>query len=205
MNRQAMYAMKCAAGAAVLVWCTGCASTGVRTRSLDRERQLTTNFDPDDARRTVESMIDSLLSSPVDFSEYATQGSRPVLDIARVKNRTMQHIDTKSLTDSIRTRLLRSGRFRFKDRTTTADDLEFMNTENELGMVDADKAIDPGEQSATELYLYGAIIEMRTDTGRIRDVYYKLTLNLKDLRSGELVWADEKEIRKEKKRSLIGY
>ncbi len=189
---------------AAAVAVTGCQSTRVQNIPVDRERPLTTDFDPDDARRTVEAMIDSLLSTRIDFSEYATQGSRPVLDISRLENRTMQHIDTVSLTDSIRTKLLRSGQFRFKDRSTAGDDLSIMNEEVEGGLVNPDKAVMPGQQIATELYLYGAIVEMRTDAGRVRDAYYKITLNLKDLKSGELVWADEKELRKERTKPILG-
>jgi PBP1b-binding outer membrane lipoprotein LpoB len=38
----------------------------------------------------------------------------------------------------------------------------------------------------------------------VRDVYYKFTMNLRDLKSGRLLWADEQEIRKVKTRAMIG-
>ena len=34
--------------------------------------------------------------------------------------------------------------------------------------------------------------------------YFKFTMNLKDLRSGEIIWSDEQEIRKEQTRSVMG-
>ena len=36
------------------------------------------------------------------------------------------------------------------------------------------------------------------------DRYFKFNLNLKDLRSGEIVWTDEQEIRKDEKRRYFG-
>jgi len=37
------------------------------------------------------------------------------------------------------------------------------------------------------------------------DQYYKFSMVLKDLRSGELVWADEQEIRKESVKPRVGF
>jgi len=181
---------------------SGCASTGVVRTDVNRARPLTEKWDPDDARKTVEKMVDSMLVfRPV---VEITQQRRPVLDVEQIKNATMQHIDTKSLTDSVRTRLIRSGQFRFKDRSTTGDMLEVMNEENELGLVDRSKAVKPGQQLATEFLLNGRITEMRSSAGRVVDQYYKITMNLKSLKTGELIWSDEQEIRKERKRALVG-
>ncbi|MBR2083543.1 MAG: hypothetical protein IJ879_02785 [Muribaculaceae bacterium] len=82
-------------------------------------------------------------------------GRRPVLDITGIKNRSSMHLDMASITDSIRTKLVRSRRFRFMDRTTSADDLQFMNDQALNGMTDQAKAIRTGQQSAAQMYLYG--------------------------------------------------
>lgn len=179
----------------------GCASTGVQRTSPDRERPLTEKFDPDDARKTVEFMVDSMLSfEPV---IELTQGHRPVLDLADMQNRTMEHIDTRALTTSLRTRLLRSGKFRFTDRATSKTDIQIMNEQNELGLVDRSDAVKPGSQSAIELYLSGEISQMRSQNGRYIDQYYLIMMTLKDLGSGEIIWTDEQPIRKERKRSVL--
>ncbi len=180
---------------------SGCASTGVQRTSVDRERPLTEKFDPDDARKTVEFMVDSMLQfGPV---VELTQAGRPVLDLATIQNRTREHIDTRALTTSIRTRLLRTGMFRFKDRASSATDIDFINEENELGLVDRDRAVKAGSQIATELYLSGEIMDMRTQSGRLIDQYYYIVMTLKDIASGEIIWTDEQEIRKERKRSIL--
>ena len=189
------------AGLAIAFICSGCTSTGVQRVSVNRTRPITTKFDPDDARKTVEKMVDSMIQFPPVITILSQR--RPVLDVAKLQNRTMQHIDTVSITDSIRTRLIRTGKFRFKDRSTSGTDIDIMGEENELGLVDSSKAVKAGSQLATEMYLYGAITEMKETEGRIVDQYYKITMNLKDLKTGEIVWTDEKEIRKERKRPRI--
>ena len=188
--------------AALIFLVAGCASTGVINAPLNRERPITTEFDPDDARRTVEQMVDSMLQ----FGPLVelTSSRRPVMDIASVQNRTMQHIDTVSLTDSIRTKLLKTGKFRFTDRATSATDIEIINEQNELGLADKSNTVKAGQQIAAELYLYGAIAQIMANEGRTRDRYYKITMNLKDIKSGEIIWSDEKEIRKERTRAAVG-
>ena len=55
------------------------------------------------------------------------------------------------------------------------------------------------------MFLYGELSEMRSQIDGITDRYFKFTLNLKDLKSGELIWSDEQEIRKEMKTSVMGF
>ena len=189
-------------GTAAVALLAGCATTPTaREVQLDR-RAMTAALEPQDVRRTVEKMVDSMLNDQEFIQEVG--GSRPVLDISGIKNRSTMHIDMTSITDSIRTKLLRSRRFRFMDRTTSADDLEFMNDQALNGLTDPTKAVQAGQQSAAQMYLYGALTEMRQQVGGVTDRYYKFTLNLKDLRSGEIIWSDEQEICKEQTRSTFG-
>ena len=45
---------------------------------------------------------------------------------------------------------------------------------------------------------------MRQHVDGVTDRYYKFTLNLKDIGSGEIVWSDEQEIRKQQETSVFG-
>ncbi len=182
---------------------TGCASMPTVTETpLDRN-PITSKLEPQDVRRTVEKMAESLISAP--GVQEATGGQRPVLDIEPLQNRTMQHVDMLSITDSLRMQLLRSGLFRFVDKSTSGTDIEFMDAQSNLGLTDSKKAIRPGQQSAAQMYLTGALTEIKNTVGRTTDQYYKFSMILKDLRSGELVWADEQEIRKQSVKSRVGF
>lgn len=189
-----------AALAAVAAVFSGCVTTTARETQLDR-KAMSAALEPQDVRRTVEKMVDSMLADQEFIAEVG--GKRPVLDISGIKNRSSMHLDMASITDSIRTKLIRSRRFRFMDRTTSADDLQFMNDQALNGMTDQSKAVRTGQQSAAQMYLYGALTEMRQQVNGVTDRYYKFTLNLKDLRSGEIVWTDEQEIRKESEKTLF--
>ena len=68
----------------------------------------------------------------------------------------------------------------------------------------AHDAIASGQQDAPRYMLTANLSEIQQEQGRLKDVYYKFTMNLRDLKSGRLIWADEKEIRKQKTRSVFG-
>jgi len=108
----------------------------------------------------------------------------------------MQHIDTESVTDSIRTKLIRSGKFRFTDNTTRNQAAEEIKFQQESGMVDQNAAMRFGKQIGAEYLLTSNLAEIKKSAGRTTDVYYKFTMNLLNLETGILEWADEKEIRK---------
>lgn len=189
--------------AIVAMMVMGCSTTPtVREVALDRA-PITSKLEPQDVRRTVEKMTESLLSAP--GVRELVGGTRPVLDIEPLKNRTTQHVDMVSITDSLRMQLLRSGLFRFVDKATSGTDIEFMDTQANLGLTDPEKVIKPGQQSAAQMYLTGALSEIKSRVGRTVDQYYKFSMTLKDLRSGELVWADEQEIRKESVKPRMGF
>ncbi len=185
----------------LLAMFAGCATAPrVYESELDRT-PLTTKIEPQDIRRTVEKMAESLIADPGVLD--ATKGERPVLDIEPMKNRSQMIVDMQSITDSVRTRLIRSRLFRFVDRSTSGADIAIMDEQSQLGLTDPRKAIRPGQQTAAQMYLTGSLTDMVTRAGRITDHYYKFTMILKDLRTGEIVWTDEQEIRKVANRPMF--
>ena len=65
-------------------------------------------------------------------------------------------------------------------------------------------AVNFGQQIGAEFLLTANFSEIRQKAGGVTDVYYKFTMNLKNLKTGILEWSDEKEIRKVFKKSLFG-
>ena len=183
----------------------GCASTYDNPRvyesELDRAAQSTA-IEPQDVRRTVEKMAESLIADPGVIE--ATKGRRPILDIAPMRNKSGEtSLNMSSITDSVRMRLIRSRLFRFVDRSTAGADINIMDEQAQLGLTDSRKAIKPGKQLAAEMYLTGTLYEMYNQMDRNTDRYYKFSMILKDLSSGEIIWTDEQEIRKVAKKSVF--
>jgi hypothetical protein len=61
-----------------------------------------------------------------------------------------------------------------------------------------------GKQTGAKYILDGDISSIVKTNGRVKDVYYKITLKATDIESGVIEWADEVEIRKDSVRRLFG-
>lgn len=193
MNRT-MNGMAAAALAALLA---GCATT-VEYGDATSSKPIGTSFGSSDLQQIAATMVDSMLMDEV-LQDVSRDGP-PLLIVDKVKNKTMQHIDTESVTDSIRTKLIRSRKFSFQDRTTEAA----LQEELAYQQVAAKDPVAGGQQDAPRYMLTSNLSEIKQEQGRLKDVYYKFTMSLRDLKSGRLIWADEKEIRKKKTRRVFG-
>ena len=183
---------------------TGCAQRTVVQYGDEKAVETTDiNFGSTDLQKVAEEMATSLVGSPVVGT--LTQNSRPILFVERIKNKTSEHIDTESVTDSLSTKLLQSGKFRFVDMTRVDAVRKQISFQQEGGMVDATKAIQFGKQVGAEYMLYGNLSSIVKSNQDKSDVYYKFTLRLMDLESGLVEWADETEIRKTSEKKTVGW
>ncbi len=179
---------------------SGCAT--VQYGDAGSSKAISTEFGSSDLQQIAGAMVDSLLVFPPVVE--LTTSRRPVLGVDMVKNKSMQHIDTESITDSIRAKLIRSGKFRFIDRTTDEQTLQELKFQQEGGLVDKKNAVAAGQQFGAEFLLTSNFSEIMQKTSDTTDVYYKFTMSLKNLKTGILEWSDEKEIRKVFKRGTFG-
>lgn len=165
-----------------------------------RVETLTEDWGSTDLQSVADRMVASLVRHPVIAS-----GNRPVLQVSTLRNSTSEHIDTKSVTDKIRTALIKSQMVRF---TAVSDQnreiLDNLDYQEGRGVVSPETAKKIGRQVGADYLLYGDIASIVKKAGRESDVYYKITLNLVDIESGIIEWSDEKEIRKTAKRPLFG-
>lgn len=158
---------------------------------------VTTKWSSTDLQSTAESMTQSLLAS----RWIADAEAPPKIRLREVKNFTDEHIDTKGITDKIRVRLLRSGYVRF-----LADEANLGDVFAERDLTEA--ATRRGENKLltdTDYIITGSVRSIKKRTQTVGDVFYQITLELTDPQSGEIIWADEKEIRKRTTKPKIGW
>ena len=167
---------------------------------VSETRILDDKFNESDAQLLIEEMVDSMAKHPV-FS-----GARlpPVVQVERVRNKTSEHIDTKSMTDSMRTALIKSGKVRFsnkEDRDTLYEEIDY---QQQSGRVRRDSQKRKDGSIGADFVLTGDLSSNVQQVGNKKLVYYKLTLNLTNLTTGLIEWSDEKPIRKRFKKRSVG-
>ncbi|MFV0575131.1 MAG: penicillin-binding protein activator LpoB [Vibrio sp.] len=177
----------------------GC-SNRVEYGDANAVETTTVDFGSTDLQKIAGEMVDSMLASG---SVAAIEG-RPIAYVDTVRNKTSEHIDTESITDTISTKLLNSGKFRFVDMTKVDQVRDQLNFQNNDELVDQSSAIKFGQMMGAQYMLYGNLSSIYKDTGSDKDVYYKMTMRLMDLKTGLIEWADESEIRKQESKRFFG-
>ena len=180
----------------------GC-SKSIKYGDAAEVETTTTGFGSTDLQQIAAKMVDSVLTFPPVVEITAKR--RPVMFVDTIKNKTTEHIDTESITDTISTKLLRSGKFRFVDMTKVAAVKQQLDYQSDSGMVNQNAAMKMGQQVGAEYMLYGNLSSIVKRNSSRKDVYYKFTLKLMHLQSGIVEWSDEKEIRKSKEKSMFGF
>jgi len=151
---------------------------------------VTNEFGSTDLQMIAESMTRSLAQSGV-------LSGRPVVQVYDVKNKTSEYIDTREITTSIKTQLLKSGVARFaSDNTDMQSQVDQLKLQNQSGLYKKKTVAKTGNMIAAKYRLEGSISSIVNRSSDYKDVFYKFSLQLVDVESGLAEWMDEKEIRK---------
>ena len=183
----------------VTLACSAC-SKRVEYGDPTATETLTIDFGSTDLQMIAEKMVQSLLSSPA-----VQLGDRPVILVGGVRNKTDEHIDTKAITDKIRTALVRSGAVRFVADEVREEVIRELKYQTDSGYVDPETRKRIGRLVGAGHLLMGEITSIRKKAGRETDLYFKINLNLVEIETGRIRWTDEKEIRKGQKKPVFGW
>src|SRR3990167_11222027 len=94
-------------GSLCVIVIAGCVTTSKVTYEDPKGVEtLTIDFGSTDLQLIAGKMVDSRLVSP--SVVQVTSDHQPFIFVDKIKNKTLEHIDTESITDTIKTRLLNS-------------------------------------------------------------------------------------------------
>jgi len=177
--------------AAVAIAVAGCAKPKTRYGDAGGVETVTNEFGSTDLQMLAEQMTQSMLQTPV-----IEGGNLPIVTIQEVKNKTSEYIDTRAITNRMRSTLQKSRRVRF-----AVDAAEMQRQKEELErqgseLYDQEKAVRQGKMVGAGYRLSGEITSIVKETKNVKDVYYQLFLSLTDIQSGIEEWSETKDIRK---------
>jgi uncharacterized protein (TIGR02722 family) len=153
---------------------------------------LTNQFGSTDLQMIAESMARSMQLAPAIAS-----GNLPIVTVQEVRNKTSEYIDTRAITDSIRSELQKGGRVRFAvDAVGMKQQVEELNRQQDSSLYSKPAAVEKGQMVGAQYRMEGNITSIVKQVKDKKDVYYKFNLQLWNIRNGLLEWSDEKEIRK---------
>jgi len=173
---------------------------GTYDENINQTNLLTDKWSESDMQNAVRDLSNSLTS------HYSIAGAKrpPVVIITKLQNKTSEHIDTQSVMDMVRVELSQGGRGQFVDkaaRESIKEEYEYQNS----GMVSRKTRKGPGGQIGADFIISGRLDSIVQQAGKDKTVYYKLTLNMTNLKTGIIIWSDYKQIRKKFRKRRISF
>jgi uncharacterized protein (TIGR02722 family) len=168
-------------------------------------RPMDTGYDFGDLRWLGESVgLDLLAATIMDQT-----GKKPILVVMGIENRTDEHIDTKAITDTIRTKVINTGKASFVNESQRDNQLREQGYQ--LANCTPETRVMVGRQLGARYMLTGSLVKITKDTPRqVRlskqeQVYFQLTIEVTDLETGLIAWTTQKERVRGASKPLIGW
>ena len=147
---------------------TACNTPVTTYENAQKTETVNADFGSTDLQMIAETMVGSLLESNKIEADPAEPNKAPLITVDRIANNTSEHIDTKSITDKIRTSLIKSGKVRFSAATEAMGALTAQYKQQAI-FADAGTAKTAGKQAGAKYMLRGDISTIVKNQGRTKD------------------------------------
>lgn len=192
---------------AALLGASGCAAFRAKTTEVDptQPRHISQRYDYTDMLKVSDALSSKLLASPF----MTRQAEAPVMMVAGIQNRTDRYEDMKNLSDRIRNECLKTGKVRFINEARRDDLLKEQGYQ--AANATPESMVQAGRQLGAKYMITGSLTLMKQETPRQVRVsktltnYYKITLEVTDLTTGEIVWTEEEQFARDARLPLFGW
>src|SRR3954454_10786987 len=151
----------------------GCAHEKTSYGDARGVETVTNQFGSTDLQLIAESMARSMQTTSAIAS-----GNLPIVTVQGGKNKTSEDIDTRAITDSIRSELQKGGKVRFAvdapGMTQQTEEIKRQQSEYYA----KENAVEKGQMVGAQYRMEGNITSIVKEVKNTKDVYYKSTLQL---------------------------
>lgn len=170
---------------------------GVDTTSVD--------FSSTDLQAMTKDMSEDMLNSR--SVKKITAMDTPTLFFSNIRNETREHLNATMLSNTVQTQIIKSGLFQVTDMTQIKNVKEQLGFQANSGMVDQNTATKIGQHIGARYMVYGSIqdIDNTSVDKDKRSKFFLATLKMMDLKTGLIIWQDDKQIRKSQTKSTFGW
>ncbi|HEX9243030.1 MAG TPA: penicillin-binding protein activator LpoB [Anaeromyxobacter sp.] len=199
MNRLAWLA-----AAAALAALSACAPVQVRRMDTKEEKDLSGRWNDTDARLVAEEMIPDCLGRPwLATAQQRLGGRSPTVIVGLVRNQSLEHINTDSFVEALQRALINSGKVAFVASKEERAQLRDERKDQDQNASDATRKAH-GEEQGADYVLSGAINAIQDEVQGEKVVFYQVNLKLLEVKSNQIAWNGQQQIRKNVVRSAFG-
>lgn len=182
---------------------SGCRAESRKVTRIDNQttQDLSGRWNNNDARFVADQIGRNMQdwSARVSADFQLRQNRKPYLIVRKIRNRTMEHIDTRVFMQEIQRALLNTGNVAF-----VADAGERGQLDEERRYQDMNASEESRKEKGSEIGADYAIIgemnaidDSRVDRRRgVKEIVYQITIKVSDILTNEIVWTDNQTIAK---------
>ena len=179
-----------------IIGLAGCSSYSVKRVSLDTSGNVTSRWTDTDARATAKKMIDKALTAPWLSRFTDSNNRRPVVEIGEIINRSDQAINTRLFMNHFQDALIDSGKVVFVTASEAHRNQASYERYYQMRHSRASTLHPPGRQMGADILFTGSINSFGATRGEKTVRYYETHLKAIDLRTNEIVWASQYQVKK---------
>lgn len=175
--------------------CSG--SKQVTRVAADSQTDLSGRWNDTDARLVAEEMIDDALTQRWLENFRAENNQTPVTMVGRVRNETMEHIDTEVFTKELERAFVNSGMVDVVAGIDEADQIREIRSDQQ-SYASLETAAALGKELGADYVIIGNISSILDETsdGRESSIFYTVNLEMVDVETSRKVWIGNKKIKK---------
>ena len=173
---------------------------GEYDEDINQPNLLDDRWSETDMQRVVKNLVEKMVQSRV----IKNAQKPPIVMVTRLQNKTSEHIDTQSIMDMVRVELTNNGGVRFVDKSARDDVVKEYEYQQSSGMVSKSSQKGPGHQIGADLIINGRLDSITKDIRKKKTVYYKITLNITNLKTNIIEWTGHEQLRKKYKKRRMG-
>lgn len=166
---------------------------------VSNENLMDDRWSETDMQKVVHDLVAKMLKS----RHIKNAKTPPIVMVTNLRNDTDEHINTDSIMDMVRVELANAAGIEFVNKAAREDVKEEYEYQNS-GMVSDTTKKGPGGQIGADFILDGALTSITKDINKKKSVYYKVTLNMTNLKTNVIKWTGYKELRKKYKKRRMG-
>ena len=173
----------------------GCGGTTVKRTDVEEQVDLSGLWNDVDSQLVSDEMITDALSRPWIEDWRDRTGSKPTVIVGAVRNRSSEHINTRTFTKDLERAFVNSGRVRVVASSSERGDLRDERLD-QLRNATIETSKSMGKEIGADFMLIGGIntIIDAADNKQVR--YYQVELELIALETNEKAWIGQKKLKK---------
>lgn len=179
-----------------LVLPLSCSSAPKVTRMADTTvTDISGSWNDTDSRLVSEKMIPDMLNKPWYKDWTDSKGKKPVVIVGRIKNESMEHINSRAFVADIEREMINSGKIAFAAGGGDRDALRLERID-QLQNASDETIKNMGKEIGADFMLFGAITSFIDQAGGKKAVSYQIDLYLVDIEKNIKAWAGQEKIKK---------